>query len=388
MKLFRQIAAITALNLRAMRGRLESSLVVVIGMALVVGVTAAILSIAVGVSHTMDLAKRPGEVLILGENARFIQQSSLSRDKVTAILDAPGIAVAADGRPAAFAQANANIPLRTKAGRERFLPLVATTERLFALRPIYRIIEGRPFQPGLRELVVGQGARNTFAELDIGSQIPLPDGPWTVVGVFATDGGDTEFAGVGDADTLMGAFRRPNFNIVHATVDGEAGFERLRAALDADPTLDVRLWTSEEYFTVLLAGQVSIYEGIAYGVGTIMALGTLAAALSIMYAAVSARLVEIATLRALGFSPTAIATSVLVEALLLAASGALIGAGVAWAALSGRPADFGGAMFHMTLDLKVASVAALIAVLVGSLAGLFPAIRAARLPVVMALQQR
>jgi putative ABC transport system permease protein len=195
-------------------------------------------------------------------------------------------------------------------------------------------------------------------------------------------------AGIGDADTLMGAFRRPNFNIVHATVDGDAGLTQLRTALDADPTLDVRVWTAEEYFTTLLAGQVSIYQGIAYGVGTIMALGTLAAALSIMYAAVSARVVEIATLRAIGFSATAVATSVVVEALLLAGAGALIGAGIAWAALNNRAADFGGSMFNMILDMKVAAAAAIIAVTVGGLAGLFPAIRAARLPVLMALQAR
>lgn len=388
MSLLRQINAVTAMNVRALRGRVESAIVVVIGMAVVVGVTAAILSIAVGVSHTLDLAKRPGDVVILSENARFINQSNLSRDKVATIIDAPGIKVAADGAPAAWAQANANVPLRTKVGRERFLPLVATSERMFALRPAYRITEGRTFQPGLRELVVGQAARNTIADMDIGAQILLPDGPWTVVGVFATDGGDTEMAGVGDAATLMGAFRRPNFNIVHASVDGDAGLAQLRSAMDADPTLDVRVWTAEEYFTTLLAGQVSLYQGIAYGVGTIMALGTLAAALSIMYAAVSARVVEIATLRAIGFSATAVATSVLVEALLLAGTGASIGAGIAWAVFNNRPADFGGSSFSMILDMKVAIAAAVIAVAVGGLAGLFPAIRAARLPVVMALQAR
>jgi putative ABC transport system permease protein len=390
MNTLHQISAITAMNLGAVRGRIPSSLVIVIGMAVVVAVTAAILSLAVGAARSQDVLNRPGEVYIFSENARFEGQSSISREKVVKILDAPGIKRGTDGKPDAVADTTTGVPLRLKANaRERNLSLRGTAERFFEYRPDHRIVEGRTFKPGLRELVVGKAARDGFQGLEIDAQVRLADGPWTIVGVYATDGGSSEWYGYGDADTLMAAIRRPNFNSVSARVDGEVGLEQLRAALDADPTLDVRVWTAQEYWTNVNAAQVSIYQGIAYGVGIIMGLGTLAAALSIMYAAVGARSVEIATLRAIGFRPSAVAISVLVESLLLATTGALIGAAVAWGLFNNRMFSTSGTFgFYLKLDLSIALTAAFIAVLVGSLAGIFPAIRAARLPVVMAFQAR
>lgn len=390
MNAIQQTLAVTAMNLKALRGRVESSLVIVIGMAVVVAVTAAIMSLAVGAARSQDVLKRPNEIYVFSENTRFEGQSSISRDKVVKILDAPGIRKGADGNPDAVADATTGVPLRLKAnGRERMFSLRGTSPRIFTYRADHRIVEGRAFQPGLRELVVGKAATGAFQNLGVGAEVRLADGPWTVVGVYATDGGSSEWYGYGDADTLMTAIRRPNFNSVSARVDGEEGLKQLRAALEADPTLDVRVWTAQEYWSYVLAGQVAIYQGIAYGVGAIMGLGTLAAALSIMYAAVGARSVEIATLRAIGFGPGPVAVSVLVEALLLGAAGALIGAAAAWALFNNRmfyTPTWGG--FHLKLDMDVALLAALITVAVGGLAGLFPAIRAARAPIVMALQQR
>jgi putative ABC transport system permease protein len=390
MNMFSQIAAVTGMNLKAIRGRLDSALVIVLGMAIVVGVTAAILSLSVGVERSEDVLNRPNEVYVYSENARFEGQSSISREKVLKILDAPGIRKYADGTPAAIADTTTNVFFRLKANnRERGFMLRGTSPRVFEFRPDHRITEGRMFTPGLRELVVGRAAANAFQNLEMGAEVRLADGPWTVVGIYATDGGPSEWYGYGDADTLMTSIRRPNFNSVTALVEGETGLQQLREALDADPTLDVRVWPGEEYWANYLGPQISIYQGIAYGVGFIMALGTLAAALSIMYAAVSARAVEIATLRAIGFGPGAVATSVVVEAMLLAGTGALIGASTAWALFNGRMFSPSGASgFLLRLDVSVALTAALIAVLVGGLAGLFPAIRAARLPVVMALQAR
>lgn len=390
MNLFQQASAVTLMNLKSLRERAESSLVIVIGMAIVVGVMTSILSLAVGVSHSWDLVKRPGEVYVLSKTARFENQSSLTREKVVKIFDAPGLSRLADGTPAAVADFYFGVPLRMKATRrERSLMVRGTSERFFEYNPRYRVVEGRTFKAGLRELVVGKAARDAFDGVEIGSEIRLADGPWTVVGVYATDGGRTEWAAYGEADTLMAASRRATFNSVSAMLDGEEGLAAFRAALDADPTLDVRVWTTEEFWNTNVGPQVSQFQGIAYGVGAIMALGTLAAALSIMYATVSARLMEIATLRAIGFSASAVAVSVLVEALLLAGSGAVIGAAVAWGVFNNRIFSTSGTEgYYLALDLGVAAAAAVITLLVGSLAGLFPAIRAARLPVATALQVR
>ncbi|MGE3332366.1 MAG: ABC transporter permease [Rhodospirillaceae bacterium] len=390
MNMLHQIFAVTAMNLSALRARAASSLVVVIGMAVVVAVTAAIMSLAVGASHSQDAFTRPGEVYIFSENTRFEGPSSISRDKVIKILDAPGIRKGTDGKPDAIADATLTLPLRMKAnGRERPFWLRGTAERFFTYRPDHRIIEGRAFKPGLRELVVGKSASEAFEGLTLGGEVRLADGPWTVVGIYATDGGASEWYGYAEADTFMSAIRRANFNSVSARVDGEEGLKQLREALDADPTLDVRAWTAAEYWSYVLASQVAIYQGIAYGVGIIMGLGTLAAALSIMYAAVGARGVEIATLRAIGFGPGPVAVSVMFEALLLAGTGALLGAGVAFSIFNNRLFySPGWGAFHMKMDLEVAALAALITILVGGIAGLFPAIRAARAPIVMALQQR
>jgi putative ABC transport system permease protein len=255
------------------------------------------------------------------------------------------------------------------------------------LRPEIKLVAGRMFRPGARELIVGRAAQGQLAGMQIGDKIILPDGTWPIVGVFSTGGDMTEGDLIADRDTLMGAVKNDGFNSVLARLENTgAAMGTLKAALSANPALDVMAERQSDYYDHITAGSRAFFSAIAYVTGGVMAMGAMFGALNIMVGAVRARRQEIGTLRALGFGPMAVAVSVVSECLLLALAGTLIGSGIAWLAFNGAQADFWGTIFDHKVTpglIGLGIVWALVIALVGSLA---PAIRAARLPIVEALR--
>ena len=386
---FKQIVSLTGIGLRAIPQRKGASLVIVIGMALVVAVTLSILSMSTGFMRSVRNTGREDRAIVLSQGSQFEFASALSRDNVTTICDAPGIRTASDGKPIVSAESLATVAVVKKSdGLDAFVALRGIGPQGLALRPEIKLVAGRLFRPAKHELIVGKSARAQFAGLDLGSQVPLPQGDWTVTGIFESNGDGHESELLADSETVFAAMRASTFHSVTVMLERAQSFEQFRTALTTNPTLTVDVVREPQYLAAQSEFLNDFLSMIAYVVGGIMGLGAAFGALNTMYSVVSARAIEIATLRAIGFGGAAVVASVLVESLLLALAGAAIGASAAWIAFNGDLHVAGGLVFKLAVTPGLVGLGIGFAGTLGLIGGLFPAIRAARLPVVTALNNQ
>jgi len=389
-----EIRAITDINLRNLPQRARTSLVVVIGIAGVVAVLISVLSLATGLTRTLSSTGRAERAIVLYGSSQSEIESNISRDAVLTVMDLPGIKRDTDGKPLASADVVASIWLAKRDGQKGSVAFRGVTAKSFAVRPEIKLIEGRQFQTGLREVIVGKTALQRFAGLSLGSQVVSGDAQWQVVGIFESAGSAYESELIADADTVLSAFRRTTFNSVSVWLDSPTSFDTVKAAVTTNPTLTLNMHRETEYYERQSKRFGSFLAVVANVIGVIMAIGAVFGALNTMYSAVSARSVEIATLRALGFGASGVVVSVFAEALLLAIVGALCGAALAWFAFNGNTVSTisgGAGLAQVAFNLRVGADLVLIGVawacIVGLVGGLFPAIRAARLPVAAALRE-
>ncbi len=394
MTLIKQILAVTWMNLRSLPARAWSSLVIVIGIAGVVAVLISVLSLSTGLTRTLATTGRAERAIILYAGAQSEIGSSLPRDAVLTVLQLPGIKHDLDGKPLASADGLASIRL-TKSGTGG--PGTVTFRGIsgdpFAVRPEIKLLQGRMFQPGVRELIVGKSAQAKFAGLALGSRVQSTDSEWQVVGVFESNGDAHESELLADADTMLSAYHRTTFNSVTVWLESPAAFDTLKASVTTNPTLSLDVLREAAYYEQQSKRFGTFLAIIANVIGVVMAIGAIFGALNTMYSAVSARAVEIATLRAIGFGSAGVVVSVLVESLTLAIVGALGGAAIAWLFFNGNTVSTisGGAglsqvAFHLHIGFALVAIGVAWACVVGLLGGLFPAIRAARLPIATALR--
>jgi putative ABC transport system permease protein len=383
----RQIVAVTAIELRAIPERVGASLVIVIGMALVVAVTISILSMSVGFMRTVRNTGRIDRAIVLSQGSLYEFGSAISRDNVITIADAPGIRTAGDGKPIVSAESLASVVVTKKSnGLDAYVLLRGVGPEGFALRPEIRLVGGRMFRPARHELIVGKSALAQFGGLEVGSQVPLPEGDWTVTGSFESNGDEHESELLSDSETVLSAMRTNTFHSVTVMLERPESLEQFRAAINANPTLAVDIKRETEFLATQSKYVNDFLTMIAYVVGGIMGLGAIFGALNTMYSAISARAIEIATLRAIGFGGGAVVASVLAESLVLAFSGAVIGAIVAWIAFNGDLHSAGGLVFRLAVTPGLVGLGIGFASILGFVGGLFPAIRAASLPIAAALR--
>jgi putative ABC transport system permease protein len=394
MSLGRQIVAVTAMNMRSLPQRATTSLVVVVGIAGVVAVLISVLSVATGLTRTLSSTGRAERVIILYSGAQSEIGSNISRDVTLTLADLAGIKKDTDGKPLVSADATESMWL-SKAETDKLgtVTFRGVSAKSFATRPEIKIIEGRVFRPGVRELIVGKAAQARFKGLQLGSRITSNDSEWTVVGVFESDGDAHESELIADADTVLSAYHRTTFNSVTVWLESPAAFDSVKAQVTTNPTLSLDVRHEAEYYDQQSKGFGTFLSIIANLIGVVMAIGAIFGALNTMYSAVSARAVEIATLRALGFSSAGVVVSVFVEAVTLAIAGALIGAALAWLVFNGNTVStisgrtgLAQVAFHLRIGFGLVLVGVAWAIVVGLIGGLFPAIRAGRLPVAAALR--
>ena len=391
MSTLRQTVAITAINLRSIPQRVGTSLVICVGIAGVVAVLTTVLAMATGLESTLSNSARDDRAIVLRSGSLAEALSTVSRDDLVAIEAAPGIVRTADGKPAVSPEVllSVNLPRRSD-GSLSAVSVRGVTPLATSVRPEITVVEGRMFATGVHEIIVGKSAQDQFAHLDIGDTAAFHNGNWKVVGRFESRGDVHESELLADANTLMSAAQRTVFSAATVWLDTPAAFEPFKQALKHDPTLKVDVQTEAEYYAGQSKQVATLLKIVATTVGAIMAVGALFGALNTMYSAVSARTVEIATLRAIGFGAVPVVISVLVEAQVLALAGAAAGGAIAWLLFNGNAFSTGGALGQVALRLHVG--ASLIAVgiawaaVIGLLGGLFPAIRAARTSVADALR--
>jgi putative ABC transport system permease protein len=307
---------------------------------------------------------------------------------VAIIENAPGVKRLADGRPMVQPTSAALVLLTRKAdGVPGYGFLRGAGPMMLAMsKRSLHIVAGRLYRSGLRELVVGRGEQEIFRGLDLGDKVTIHGAPWTVVGVYEDEGGIDETAMAGDVDMVRAEIGAPTYQSVQVMLRSPADFGRFRDALMSNPQLNVQVKRLTDYYRGQMGTLMTLFDFVGYFVGGLMAIGAACGAVTTLYAAVDARAREIATLRAIGFSGTAVVASVMIEALALAIAGALIGLAIAILAFNGHSITTGGVIFASTVTAPIALTGAAAAVLVGLIGGLFPAVRAARLPVAEALR--
>lgn len=386
-----QVREVVLMNLRSIPQRLGASLVIVIGIGGVVGVLVAMLSMSAGLGKTLNATGDPSRAVVLRGGSNGELASFLDRAAATLIRQDPAIARAADGLPLASGEiiVVTEVPRRGDTSGAN-VSLRGVEPKGFTLRPELRIVEGRRFKPGLRELIVGAGAYRQFEGLDVGQQLKFRGSYWTIVGRFESgDAHDSELWV--DLETAQSAFGRSGVSSVLVKLANPDGFDALKRRLESDPQLNVEVKTERDFFNAQSAGLTSQIGWITSIVAAIMAFGALFGALNTMYSAVSTRTAEIGTLRALGFGAAPVIASVMAEAMLLSLAGGLLGAGIAWALFNGYSVSTLGGNFTQ-IAFKFAVTPGLVlqglvwALGIGFIGGLFPAVRAARLPVTAALR--
>jgi putative ABC transport system permease protein len=384
----RGLLSLMWMNLRGIPARLGLSLVITFGTASVVAVLVTVLSMATGLTDTMTAEIPPENVLVIRKGALAESLSSLSREAVLAVETAPGIALRG-GRPAVSPEVVLSVDLPRLDGEGLSAVFVrGITEAGWLLRPELEPVSGRRFQPGRFEVLVGQALATQLAGVALGDVLHFHGSRWTVVGIYA-HGGAADSQIVADAATLLAASQRNVYSTVTAALasgsPGGSTFDAFKEAVEENPQLVVEAVRSAEYYQRQAESTAGIMGFVAYVVSAIMALGALFGAVNTMYTAVAVRTKEIATLRALGFGGASVVASVLSEALVLSLLGALLGVAFSWLLFGGMYFDGGGQLAALAVELQVGLPVVALGVVwagvIGLLAGLFPALRAARLPV-------
>jgi putative ABC transport system permease protein len=390
----RTILAVTLMSLRSIPARLGSSLVIVVGIAFVVAVLVSMLSMSQGFEKTLKGTGSDQRALLLSAGVLAELSSYINPDVLALTSSLPGAARDAQGVPRVSPELLVITELRKGEGRQASSVNVALRgvgAAGIAMRPEIKLVEGRMFQPALREVIAGRGAQRQFNGIGVGRSLKFRGSEWTVVGIFESGGDAHESELWTDLNTARGAFGRPGASSVLVQLATPQAFSGLAAATKADPRLQIDAQTERDYYAAQSQQFTSNIGTFTTWLAAIMAFGALFGALNTMYSAVSTRQVEIATLRAIGFSGLPVVVSVLAEAVLLAMTGGLIGAAIAWIAFNGMSvstlgANFAQVAFSFSVSPQLVMRGLAWAVAIGFLGGLLPALRAARLPIVDALR--
>jgi putative ABC transport system permease protein len=393
MNFMSQIGAVVAMNLRSLPQRLGPSFVIIIGSAGVVAVLVAILAMAAGMTQTLQGAGRDDRAIVLRNGSASESGSALARTAAQIIFDAPGIKHDADGRPLVTAEPLRLIKLfKRDDGSEVTAILRGLGAQALLVRPEFKIVEGRLFRPSVNEVIVGRAARTQYRGTEIGSHIATRTATWLVVGTFTTNHDAHESELMADADTVMSSDNGSTYGSITVALDAPNSLSVLADSLAANPALHVDVTRERDYYSRQSTTVSRLLSVLVYVVGSIMGVGAVFGALNAMYSAVSTRTTEIATLRAIGFGSAPIVVSVLIEALFLAAAGGVLGAGAAWLFFNGRSVSttqgtaYAQLIFDISVTLRLAIIGVAVSGVIGFIGGLFPAIRAARLPVATALR--
>jgi len=371
--------------------RLGSSAVVVVGIAGVVGVLVAILAMGAGFERTLKQTGSDDTAIVLQAGSRAEAGSAVDHDTVAVASQAPQVLRNAENQPIVSPEQLISVLLPKKStGLDASIAIRGVGEHVWELWPRVRIIAGRKFKLGLRELLAGKGAHENFSGLNVGSTVTVDGQSWTVAGIF--DSGDAHSSELwGDAQVMSSAYRRgSSVNSLTLRLTDARAFSGFKAALLSDPRLKVQVQTTRQYYSQQSETVSRMIRIVGATIALIMAVGAMFGALNATYMAIAGRAREIATLRAIGFRRVPVIVSVLIETMILAALGGIMGAALTWAIFDGFTAstvgDSGQVVFAFNVSPDLLWNGLKWALAIGLIGGLFPAVRAARTPVATGLR--
>ena len=379
-------------NLRSLRQRPISTLTTALGMALVVAVFIGVMALASGFSVALARTGTTDNAIVLREGASTELASGLSRETAATLSGMPFIAKGKDGRPLVSPEVFVVLALERTGGGTGNVVARGVSAQAFEVRKGVEVVEGRMFRSGAPEILVGKTIAGRFPDTDVGDRMRFANRDWTVVGHFAAGGSSFESEIWGENEQFMPAFRGEVFQSVTFRMRDPDAFEGLVESLEKDPRLRVDVEREYDFYANQSTGLTVILRFFAVFVTAIMAVGAVAGAVNTMYASVATRAPEIAVLRTLGFRPASVVGSFLIESLAIALLGGLIGCllalpinGITTSTTNWTSFSEVAFPFKVTPDLL--AIGLVFAAVMGLVGGFFPALRAARMPIVQALRQ-
>lgn len=381
-------------NFRSVKARWTSAIVAVLGIAGTVGVFIAMLSLARGFKATLVSSGSADNAIVMRGGATTEMMSFITVENVKILQDAPGVAHGESGA-LITSEAVAVAPFPLRATRtDANVQVRGVSANVLTIRKNVKMIEGRMFQPGLTELIVGKNATSTYAGLTLGNSVDFGGGHWRVVGVFDAGGSAFDSEVWCDARVLDDVYKRPPNIFQSATVhlDSQNSFQQFKDAVTADPRLNVDVSREVDYYAKQSTAMTRLITVLGGLVAFVMGIGAVFGALNTMYSAVAERGREIATMRALGFAGPSVVISFLIEAFLISFIGGAIGClavlplnGLTTGAMNWQTFSHLAFAFRITPGLLIAGM--IFALLMGFIGGLPPAMRAAWRPVAVALRE-
>jgi putative ABC transport system permease protein len=382
-------------NVRSVKARWTSAIVAVLGIAGTVGVFVAMLSLARGFRATLVASGSEDNAIIMRAGATSEMMSGVALDQVKILQDAPGVARGSDGAPLVTSEVVVVAPFPLKStGTDANVQVRGVSSNVLSIRRNVKIIEGRMFNPGLSELVVGKNANSTYGGLTLGNTVNFGGGHWTVVGVFDAGGSAFDSEVWTDARVLDDVYKRPTnvFQSVTVHLTSPNALQQFKDSVTSDPRLSVDVSREIDYYAKQSTRMTQLITILGGLVASVMAIGAIFGALNTMYSAVAERGREIATMRALGFGAAAVVFSFVIEALLISFVGGAIGCiavlplnGLTTATMNWQTFSNMAFAFKITSGLLLGGV--IFALVMGVIGGLPPAIRAATRPVAVALRE-
>jgi putative ABC transport system permease protein len=380
-------------NFRSVKARWTSAIVAVLGIAGTVGVFVAMLSLARGFRATLVASGTNDNAIVMRAGATSEMMSGISLDNVKILQDAPGVARDSNG-PLVTSEVVVIAPFPLRAtGTDANVQVRGVSANVLTIRKTAHIVQGRMFQPGISELVVGKNAASTYAGLTLGNSVLFGGGHWQVVGVFDAGGSAFDSEVWCDARVLDDVYKRPPNVFQSATIHltSPDALQQFKDFVTSDPRLNVDVSREIDYYAKQSTRMTQLITILGGLVAVIMGIGAVFGALNTMYSAVAERAREIATMRALGFGGPSVVTSFVIEALLISFVGGAIGClavlplnGLTTGAMNWQTFSHLAFAFRVTPDLLIMGV--VFALAMGVFGGLPPAIRAARRPVAVALR--
>lgn len=387
MNYLKQLAGLLRVNIATLPQRWTLFATIVIGVACAVGVLVSLLAMGAGARKEAMGNVREDRVILMSIGAQDSMLSNISKDAVSMIRDLPGIRRNQAGQPIALPQALVFAQAHKKAdGAPMDFVLGGDGPNFLDDIPEFHLTSGRLFTPGLHELVASTKCARQLQDFEVGDKRTMAGGDWTVVGEFIMGRTEGICTALTDADTLISAFGRNSYNTVSIMLNSPSSFAVLTKAIQANPALQIQAKHEREVVEESVKSFTGMLNFVTYFIGTIMALAATLGAANSLYAIVDSRRRELATLRAIGFGNAPVVTSILIESIILGIPGALLGAALAWLLFNGFAASPFGFSFKLTVTLPIVGIGISWALAMGFVGGLLPAMRAARLPVTVALR--
>ncbi|HEY4126451.1 MAG TPA: ABC transporter permease [Gammaproteobacteria bacterium] len=388
-----QLYTVCLLNLGNLKARLDSSLVAVIGFTGVIMVFVAVFAIRDGFDSTLRESGSPDVAVVLRGGAGAEVNSVLSVNDAKLIAEAPGIQQSSGSVPVASGELLVQLSMpKIDSDTDANVPFRGVDANAFLVHEKVRVVEGRNFQPGLNEVVVGLRASHQYKGLHLNDTIRSGPYSWKVVGLF-DDGGVYSSEVWGDLTVMQAAYKRgSSVESVYVKLAGPEGYRQFKDYLTSNPQLTVSVDRETDFYAEQSKAMNAFITYAGAFIALLMGIGAIFGAVNTMYNSVSSRAAEIATLRALGFGRSPVLLSVLVEGMLLGLAGGIVGGILAYLLFNGIETSTMGSnfaqiafSFRVTPDLLVRG--AIYALLMGMLGGLLPAIRAVRMPIASSLRQ-